>query len=78
VIDAEQRLVAAAQRYDGRRLTATEVDLALPEATANGITLSDLQAQMVRELATSGARVQLAIAAAGQCGGWPPTRVLPV
>jgi DNA primase catalytic core len=65
VLDAEQRLVAAAQRYDGRRLTATEVDLALLEATANGITLNDLQAQMVRELATSGARVQLAIAPAG-------------
>ena len=65
VIDAEQLLVAAAGRHDGRRLTRTEVDLALLESTANRVTLNDMQAQMVRELATSGARVQLAIAPAG-------------
>ena len=65
VIDAEQLLVAAAGRHDGRRLTYTEVDLALLESTANRVTLNDMQAQMVRELATSGARVQLAIAPAG-------------
>ena len=65
VIDAEQRLVAAAQRYDGRRLTDTQVDLALLEAAANRVTLNDPQAQMVRELATSGGRLQLAIAPAG-------------
>ena len=41
------------------------MDLALLEATAHGTGLNDLQAQLVRELATSGARVQVAIAPAG-------------
>ena len=65
VVKAERFLIAAAQRTNGRVLNDREVDLALLESTANGVTLNDLQAQMVRELATSGARVQLAIAPAG-------------
>ena len=48
-----------------RRSTTAVVDLALLEPTANGVTLNPGQAQMVRELATSGARVQLALAPAG-------------
>jgi DNA primase catalytic core len=65
VMEAERSLVAAAQRRDGRALTDRQVELALLESIANGLALNDLQAQMVRELATSGARVQLAIAPAG-------------
>jgi DNA primase catalytic core len=65
VIEAERFLVEAAQRRDGRVLSDREVDLALLESVANGVALNDLQAQMVRELGTSGARVQLAIAPAG-------------
>jgi DNA primase catalytic core len=65
VIDAERSLVTAAQQRDGRVLSDREIDLALLESTANGLTLNDLQAQMVRELGTFGARVQLAIAPAG-------------
>ncbi len=65
VVEAERFLIDSAQRSDGRILSEREVDLALLESTANGVTLNDLQAQMVRELATSGARVQLAIAPAG-------------
>lgn len=65
VVEAERFLIDAAQRHDGRVLADRDVDLALLESTANGVTLNDLQAQMVRELGTSGARVQLAIAPAG-------------
>jgi hypothetical protein len=65
VVAAERFLASAAQRHNGRLLSDREVDLALLESTANKVSLNDLQAQMVRELATSGARVQLAIAPAG-------------
>src|SRR3546814_3757472 len=65
VLAAEQRLVDAAGRHDGYAVEASSVDLALLESTANGITLNAGQATLVRELATSGARLQLAIAPAG-------------
>ncbi|WP_116451904.1 MobF family relaxase [Blastococcus litoris] len=65
VLDAEVLLVAAAGRGDGRRADAAVVELALLEATANGTDLNPGQAQLVRDLAGSGARVQLAIAPAG-------------
>ena len=66
ILDAEQRLV------DDRRPRATEwsstapaVDLALLELAANGTALDTGQAALVRQMCTSGARVQLAIAPAG-------------
>jgi DNA primase catalytic core len=65
VLAAEQRLVDAADRHDGYAVEASSVDLALLESTANGITLNAGQATLVREMATSGARLQLAIAPAG-------------
>ncbi|TFV88127.1 toprim domain-containing protein [Blastococcus sp. CT_GayMR20] len=65
VLDAEALLLAAAGRTDGRRVDPAVVELALLEATANGIELNPGQAQLVRELAGSGARAQLAIAPAG-------------
>ncbi|UOY04031.1 MobF family relaxase [Blastococcus sp. PRF04-17] len=65
VLDAEALLLAAAGRADGRRVDRTVVELALLEATANGVELNPGQAHLVRELAGSGARVQLAIAPAG-------------
>ncbi|MFA6300268.1 MAG: MobF family relaxase, partial [Nocardioides sp.] len=65
VLAAEERLVAAAGRHDGYAVEASSVDLALLESTANGITLNAGQATMVREMAASGARLQLAIAPAG-------------
>ena len=65
VLEAEQRLVDAAGRRDGRIIDATTVDLALLESAANGVELNTGQAHLVRELATSGARLQLAIAPAG-------------
>lgn len=65
VLAAEQRLVEAAGRHDGYAATSGSVDLALLESTANGITLNAGQATLVKEMATSGARLQLAIAPAG-------------
>jgi len=65
VIDAEARLLTAAHRTDGRTVTAEAVDMALLESTANGRELNPGQAALVRELATSGARVQVALAPAG-------------
>ncbi|WP_034508265.1 MobF family relaxase [Blastococcus sp. URHD0036] len=65
VLDAEARLVTAAGRSDGRRADPAVLELALLEATANGTQLNPGQAQLVRDLAGSGTRVQLAIAPAG-------------
>ncbi|UUW88633.1 MobF family relaxase [Pimelobacter simplex] len=65
VLAAEERLVEAAGRHDGYAVEASSVDMALLESTANGITLNAGQATLVREMATSGARLQLAIAPAG-------------
>jgi hypothetical protein len=70
VLAAEQRLVDAAGVTGGRAVAAETVDLALLESTANGVTLNPGQTTLVREMATSGARVQLAIAPAGS--GRPP------
>ncbi|RBY98105.1 TrwC relaxase [Blastococcus sp. TF02-8] len=65
VLDAEARLLTAASRTDGRRVDPIVAELALLETAANGGQLNPGQAQMVRELAGSGARVQLAVAPAG-------------
>jgi DNA primase catalytic core len=65
ILDAEQRLVGTAGRRDGHTISTAEVDVALLEATANGVTLNAGQAALVRDMATSDARLQLAIAPAG-------------
>ena len=65
ILDAEQRLVATAGRYDGHTLLPAAVDVALLQASANGVALNAGQVALVRQMATSGARLQLAIAAAG-------------
>jgi hypothetical protein len=65
ILDAERRLVATAGRTDGCTVDAVVVDLALLESAANGMTLDAGQAALVRSMATSGARLQLAIAPAG-------------
>jgi conjugative relaxase-like TrwC/TraI family protein len=65
ILAAEQRLVAAAGRTDGRVADAATVDLALLESAANGNALDAGQAALVRAMCTSGARLQLAIAPAG-------------
>jgi hypothetical protein len=65
ILDAEQRLVAAAGRHDGSAVDQVAVDLALLEMAANGTALDAGQAALVRQMCSSGARVQLAMAPAG-------------
>src|SRR6266536_1125102 len=65
IIAAERLLIAAAKRRDGRAISDTDVGVALAESAANRLELNPAQAQMVRELATSAAPVQVAIAPAG-------------
>jgi len=65
VLQAEQRLVTAAGHHGGMVADPTAIDLALLECAANRIQLNPGQVLLVREMATSGARVQLAIAPAG-------------
>ncbi len=65
IVAAEQAIVAAGARHDGRVVAAHAVDLALLESSANGVDLNPGQVQLVRELASSGARLQLALAPAG-------------
>ena len=65
ILDAEQRLVTAAGRRDGSAVDQVAVDLALLEMAANGTALDAGQASLVRQMCTSGARLQLAIAPAG-------------
>ncbi len=65
IVTAERSLLATAQRGDGRVTSAGAVELALLESAARGTELNPGQAQLVRELATSGLRLQLALAPAG-------------
>ncbi len=65
VLADEAFVVQAAHRLGGRTVRAQDVDVALLESVANGVTLNAAQAHLVRQMATSGRRVQLAIAPAG-------------
>jgi DNA primase catalytic core len=65
ILAAERAILAAAGRRDGRVVSAAAVDIALLESAANRVALNPGQVQLVRELATSGTRVQLALAPAG-------------
>jgi DNA primase catalytic core len=65
ILDAEQRLVDTAGCYDGHTISPAAVNAALLQASANWVTLNAGQVALVREMATSGARLQLAIAPAG-------------
>jgi uncharacterized protein YecT (DUF1311 family) len=65
ILDAERRLVIAAGRCAGSAVDESAVDLAMLELAANGTALDAGQASLVRQMCTSGARLQLAIAPAG-------------
>ncbi|WP_152180153.1 MobF family relaxase [Nostocoides sp. F2B08] len=65
ILAAEARIVARAGQDDGARAPDTAVQTALNAAASEGVPLNAGQATLVREMATSGARVQLAIAPAG-------------
>src|SRR5215218_4353528 len=75
ILDAEQRLVIAAGRRGGASVEQTAVDLALLEMAANGTALDAGQASLVRQMCSSGARLQHAIAPAG-AGKTTATRAL--
>ena len=65
VLAGEQQLLAIAAHRGGPALSAAQIDVALLESTANGLELNPGQAHLVRELAGSGAWLQLALAPAG-------------
>src|SRR5215204_3702091 len=65
ILDAEARLLTAAGRHGGASVDPTAVDLALLEMAANGAALDAGQAALVRQMCSSGAGLQLAIAPAG-------------
>jgi len=65
ILAAEHRLVEAAGRLDGHQVPPPAVEVALLEAAANRTPLNPGQIALVRAMATSGARLQLAIAPAG-------------
>lgn len=69
VIDAERRIVESARRIGGRTISEVRVGIAIAEAAANsdttGLQLNAAQQSLVREMATSGRAVQLALAPAG-------------
>ncbi len=65
VLNAEHIVLEGAACWNFCKIAPEVVDLALLEAVANGVRLGPDQAEMVRQLATSGAQVQLALAPAG-------------
>jgi conjugative relaxase-like TrwC/TraI family protein len=64
-LDAEARILAHAGHTDGHTIDTEHVAVALLETAANGVELNTGQAHLVTQMATSGARVQVAIAPAG-------------
>ena len=65
VLSAEKQLLALAARSGAHALADARVEVAISSSTAKGFELNDAQSAMVRDLATSGAVVQLALAPAG-------------
>ena len=65
ILDAEEQLLALAARRDGRQVSPAVVDAVLVGHAGTGLTLDRSQTAMVRALATSGCRVQVALAPAG-------------
>ena len=65
VMEAERRIVESARRTGGRTISDVRVGIAVAEAAANELQLNAAQKSLVREMATSGRAVQLALAPAG-------------
>ncbi|RIJ77954.1 toprim domain-containing protein [Nakamurella silvestris] len=67
ILEAEQRVIAAAGRRDGKRLPLATVELTELEWSANhgGAQLNNGQKSMLRELCTNGRRINLAVAPGG-------------
>lgn len=65
ILEAEQRILRAAVATGGRRISDVRVGIATAEAAANGVVLNAAQQGLVRQMTTSGARLQVALAPAG-------------
>jgi conjugative relaxase-like TrwC/TraI family protein len=65
VLDAEARIVAAAASTDAPAWSTDDIELAILAARLEGTELNISQEQLVRAMAGSGRRVQLALAPAG-------------
>ena len=65
ILGAERSLLEAGERVDGHVIPDFFVDLAIRRAAAAGLSLDPGQSELVSALATSGARVQVALAPAG-------------
>jgi hypothetical protein len=65
ILDAESRLLAFAGRRDGMVAGERSISLALLATLANGVELNTGQLNLVRSMASSGDRLQLALAPAG-------------
>lgn len=65
VLDAEQRIIAAAGSPGSIAWSVQDVELALLAARVDGTVLNTGQERLVEDLATSGRQVQLALAPAG-------------
>ncbi len=65
VLAAERRIVAAAQLDGGRTVTAADITLAFADSAARDKPLNEGQLALVRDMASSGRRVALALAPAG-------------
>ena len=65
VLDAEARIIAAAANADAVAWSTDDIELAVLAARLDGTELNAGQEQLVRAMATSGRRVQLALAPAG-------------
>ena len=65
VLAAERRIVAAAQLDGGRTVTDADIELAFADSAARDKPLNEGQLALVRDMASSGRRVALALAPAG-------------
>ena len=65
ILAAEEELLALGLHRDGRQSAADVVETVLAAQSANGPSLDRSQVAMVRNLATSGCRLQVALAPAG-------------
>ncbi|WP_244184942.1 MobF family relaxase [Mycobacterium scrofulaceum] len=65
LLAAERRIVAAALRRGGRTVEDIDIELALADSAARDKQLNEGQVALVREMASSGRRVALALAPAG-------------
>jgi hypothetical protein len=65
VLAAERRIVAAAQRDGGRTVGDADIELAFADSAARDKPLNEGQIALVRDMASSGRRLALALAPAG-------------